>query len=411
MLEENAPHGALRPQELESVYAISRVVAAAVDIDGALDQIIQITRKSFIFDNMVLYLRKTLDSFEPTFARIVGRGRSAEADVAWGENIACEVIEQGRVIIRKEELDGWQTNRLADRIFLGLPLRLGEILIGAIVFGRFGGPAYTPEQIYLAEYTADHIAQLFGRQQLVERIANLEAEKRLNLLQADFIAMVSHELCTPLGFIKGYATTLLRADISWDEATRREFLSIIDEEADHLRELIDSLLDSSRLQAGTLAMNFQPVRLDTLLRDIALRSGERYPGLSIEKDLTPNVIVRADPTRLAQVFDNLVSNAVKYAPGSVVIFTLETLEDKIHATVKDRGPGIPAEYVEHIFKRFYRVPSTQSNARGTGLGLFICQHIIRAHDGEISAESILGEGTTFHIYLPLLNADEKPGDS
>jgi len=401
MSEDISYNEILRPKELEAVYTISRLIAASVDIEGALDQIIQIARGIFIFDNMVLYLRKTLDSIEPTYARVIGRGRSAEADLDWGEEIANAVIASGSTTLRKEELEGWQTNRLADRYFLGLPLRLGEILIGALVFGRFGGPAYTPDQIHLAEYTADHVAQLFGRQQLVERVAHLEAEKRLNSLQSDFIAMVSHELCTPLGFIKGYATTLLREDIEWDNATRREFLSIIDEESDHLRELIDSLLDSSRLQAGTLKMEMQPMRLDALLRDLAAKALSRYEGLAVELFLDTVRIARADPTRLAQVFDNLISNAVKYAPKTPIHIHLSQENEKFHIVVRDFGPGIAPEHLEHLFKRFYRVPSTQSLARGTGLGLFICRHIIQAHQGDICAESTVGEGTTFHIYLPV----------
>ena len=113
-----------------------------------------------------------------------------------------------------------------------------------------------------------HVAQLFEHDQLVQRVVSLEAERRLDRLQEDFIATVSHELLTPLGFIKGYATTLLRADATWDENTRSEFLTIIDEEADRLRELIENLMNSSRLQAGTLRLTYQPVRLDTFLKEI-----------------------------------------------------------------------------------------------------------------------------------------------
>jgi signal transduction histidine kinase len=400
MSEENTSPTTLQPQELEAVYAISRLVVASEDVDLALDAIVPIIRQVFIFDNMVLYLKSSFDDVEPTYARVIGRGRSAaEDDVAWGEDLACTVLETGQRIQQTEELEGWQDNRLARRLFLGLPLPLGERIIGAVVFGRFGGPIYTSEQIHLAEFTASHIAQLFGRQQMVERIARLEAEKRLNDLQSNFIAMVSHELCTPLGFIKGYATTLLRDDIAWDASTRQEFLSIIDEEADRLQELITSLLDSSRLQTGTLKIDFQPVRLDTLIRDVAMRAMARYPGLSIENRLF-SAIVQADPTRLSQVFDNLLSNAVKYAPGAPVRMTMLLEGECIHTLVQDAGPGIAAEYLQYLFERFYRVPDTQSMARGTGLGLYICRQLIEAHHGELTVESVIGQGTTFHIYLP-----------
>jgi signal transduction histidine kinase len=339
---------------------------------------------------------------EPVYARVVGRGRSAEADLAWGEATAQETYRKVQTTLEHEELDGWQQERLALRDFLGLPLRTGEDLMGTLVFGRFGGPAYTPDQILLAEFIASHVAQLMGRRKLVEHIANLEAERKLTQLQSDFIATVTHELCTPLGFIKGYATTLLRDDTTWDENVRREFLKIIDEEADRLRELIDSLLDSSRLQAGTMHMQFQNVRLDTFLRDIAMRARTRHESVNLALELNAQgLTVKADATRLAQVFDNLLVNAVKYAPGSQITVTLDIIKDRAHVMVRDTGPGISPEHIERLFQRFYRVPGNSASVRGTGLGLYICRQLVNAHNGEITVESRVGKGTTFHIYLPI----------
>jgi signal transduction histidine kinase len=234
----------------------------------------------------------------------------------------------------------------------------------------------------------------------VERIASLEAERRLDQLQQDFIATVSHELCTPLGFIKGYATTLLRQDTTWDEATRREFLTIIEEEADKLRELIDNLLDSSRLQSGLLHMQFAPIRLDSLLRDICVRASSHYEGLDLQLVLKhADVRCNADSTRIAQVMDNLIVNAMKYAPGKEVIVSLDVVDEMAHISVIDHGPGISPEYQKNLFKRFYRVPDTTAGIRGTGLGLFICRQIVEAHGGKITVESTKGEGSIFHIYL------------
>jgi signal transduction histidine kinase len=383
------------------VYAISRAVAEAVSIDTALDEIIHLSRPVFIFDSMVLYLAGSNHTLEPAYARVIGRGISAEGDIAWGETIANEVYLSNQTMIRKEESNSWPQDRLGLREFLGLRMRSRDRVLGALVFGRFGGPTYTPEQIHLAEFISAHVAQLLGNKELVERVASLEAERRLDRLQQDFIATISHELCTPLGFIKGYATTLLREDTTWDEATSREFLVIIDEEADRLRELIDNLLDSSRLQSGTMHMHIQPVRLDSLLRDIALRVSSRNEDLKIQLEFkSTNLRCQADPTRLAQVIDNLLSNAAKYAPGATVTILLEVIDGNVHIAVKDNGPGISPEHLEHIFKRFYRVPDNSTQVRGTGLGLFICRQIANAHGGEISVESELGKGTTFHIHLP-----------
>jgi signal transduction histidine kinase len=401
MHEDTSDARALQPKELEAVYAISRAVAEAESIDSALDEIIQLSRPVFIFDSMVLYLATDKKNLEPSYARVIGRGISAEGDIAWGEHIAIDVYRAQKTLMHREETDGWQENRLGLREFLGIPMRARERVMGSLVFSRFGGPSYTPEQVHLAEFIAAHVAQLLGNDELVARIASLEAERRLERLQQDFIATISHELCTPLGFIKGYATTLLREDTTWDEATRREFLAIIDEEADRLRELIDNLLDSSRLQSGTMRMHLQPVRLDSLLRDIALRVSSRNESMKIQLEFkTSNLRCQADPTRLAQVLDNLLNNSAKYASGATVTILLELVGNKVHIAVKDNGPGIAPEHLEHIFKRFYRVPDNSTKVRGTGLGLFICRQIITAHGGEITVESELGKGTIFHIYFP-----------
>jgi signal transduction histidine kinase len=401
MFEDSTNPASLRPQELEAVYAISRAVARAVDIDTAMDEIMRMARPVFIFDNMVLYLQKDKDAFDPSYARAIGRGRSYEAELAWGEATASEALQTEQVVIRMEEIDNPPEDRTRLRFSLGLPLHLWADARGALVFIRFGGPAFKPDQIHLAEFIAAHVAQLIGHDRLVQQVANLEAERKLDRLQEDFIATISHELLTPLGFIKGYATTLLREDTSWDDVVRREFLTIIDEEADRLRELIDNLMDSSRLQSGTLRMVFQPTRLDAFLREIVARASSRNDTMSIQLEIkAPELQIPIDPARLAQVFDNLIINATKYAPGAPIKITLKKNGTQAHIAVQDFGPGIAPAHLEQLFKRFYRVPTNDTTVRGTGLGLFICRQIVRAHGGEIKAESTEGKGTTFHIYLP-----------
>jgi signal transduction histidine kinase len=411
MAESKKTPSVLRPEELEAVYSISRAVARSVNLDTALDEIIRLARPVFIFDNMVLYLQRREHLLDAAYAKAIGRGRSQEADLAWGESTAQEALATGQVAIRVEKMEDYEKDRTRLRYSLGLPLSwAGVESMGALVFIRFGGPSFKPDQIRLSEFIAVHVAQLLGHTHLVQRVASLEAEHRLNRLQEDFIATVSHELLTPLGFIKGYATTLLRDDIDWDDSTRNEFLTIIDDEADRLHELIENLMDSSRLQAGTLRMSFQPIRLDTFLKDMVLRAGSRNEDIQIYLDLKVNRLqVQADPTRLAQVFDNLLTNAIKYAPGSRVMIILAVEENQAYITVSDNGPGIEPEHLKNLFDRFFRVPSENVTVRGTGLGLYICRRIVQAHGGEIMVESVVGEGTTFQIHLPLEREKGKEG--
>lgn len=394
--------GDLHPEELKAVYAISRAVASTVDLDQALAEIVRLSRPIFIFDNVVLYLQNPESGLlEPAFARAIGRGRSSEADLSWGNRAAQEAFSSEIVFLSEAKPDP-NTDRLEQGYYLGLPMLVGGKTIGALVFIRFGGPTYSAEQINLAEFIAAHVTQVLERQRLVERVANLEAGRRLAQLQSDFLATVSHDLKTPLGFIKGYATTLLREEAKWSPEEQRDFLSIIDEETDHLNALVENLLESSRLQSGTLPMDFQNINLSELAFEIVERLRVRFADIEIKFDTQAEALsLFADPKGITQVLENLISNASKYAPQSTVQIVISEEEDKALIRVTDNGPGIPKEHQEQIFERFYRIPNKKESVRGSGLGLYICEQIVLAHQGLITVESAKGNGTTFTIELPL----------
>jgi len=388
------------PSIFEAILEFGGTICQAKEFGLAMDEITTLARKMIVFDNFVLYTQPDSIHLEPIFARAIGRGRTTEADLAWGEIIANQAIKMEQAIIQQEVIDQIPSERMKNRFLLGLPILIHDHNLGALVFVRYGGPPFTTEQIPLAKFIVSHIAQLLEHESMVSNLNRLEAERQIDRLQDDFVSTISHELRTPLGFIKGYATTLLRNDTVWEESTRHEFLTVIDEEADKLRDLIDNLLDSSRLQSGTLQMDFQPIRLETLLKDIVLRA-RSFHEILVELNIgSEGIQIQADPTRLAQVFDNLLSNAAKYAPGSKVTISTALEENRVHIIVSDDGPGIAPEHLNKLFTRFFRVPDQSTVARGTGLGLFICRRIIRNHEGDIIAESTPRQGLTLHIYLP-----------
>ncbi|MDT8897763.1 ATP-binding protein [Thermanaerothrix sp. 4228-RoL] len=390
------------PQVLpvEALFALSRILGQASSWRKVMDEAIQVVRPHFVFDNLVVYLLDPVTlNLEVGFARATGRGKSAEADVAWGEALSNQVVEQ-RQLILQEPADTIE-DRLQRPYMLGVPLQVGETLLGALIWIRFGGPPFDSVAFPFVEFFGQQLAQAILRERLAHEISRLEIQYSGLQAQEDFISALSHEFRTPLGFIKGYTTTLLRPDATWDAATQREFLNIIDQEADRMQELIDNLLDSARLQTGRIKMNFQPVRLDSLVSDVVARIRLRHPELEVSVQLDePLSPILADPQRLAQVFENLLSNAVKYAPGSPVSIKITPDAGGVHLAFADRGPGIPEKYRQKIFERFFRVPDIQPSVHGTGLGLYICKQIIQAHYGQIWAESQLGQGTVFHIYLP-----------
>jgi signal transduction histidine kinase len=369
------------------------------DWKKTLDSMFILLRKKFVFDNLVIYLvegnRKTP---EVVYARASGRGRNKEAESSWGEEIANQIITTGKAM---ESIPKHQSSsdRIAMPRYLGLPLILkGQQ--GALVFVRFGGPDFTAEEMPLAALAAIQAARALEQKILQDSLAQLEHARHRAQLQDDFIATISHELHTPLGFIKGYTTSLLRSDTTWDAATQQEFLAIIDDESDHLLTLIDHMLDSARLQSGNMSMDFQPVRLDALLKDVVQRVKGRQQDLDIILNLTPVPPIKADAVRLAQIFDNLFDNAIKYAPGSKVTITLQKKDNWQIISFSDLGPGIPPEHIPFLFERFYRVPGKFSKS-GTGLGLFICKQLVQAHHGRISVKTTPGKGTAFRIELPV----------
>ncbi len=372
------------------------------DWKNALDFLIASLRDELVFDNLAIYIIDECGKrSEIAYARALGREKKAEADANWGEEIADRVMAKKEIILDSPSEKTTDEKRVANAYLIGLPLVASGKLIGALSLIRFGGPVYKQEDINTSSLAAVVISYIFEKRALQESITELEKVQRQMRLQDDFVSTISHELRTPLGFIKGYSTTLLRDDTEWDDKTRREFLTIIDEETDHLTELIENILESARLQSQTLDMNFQPLRLDVLIRDVVTRVSARYEKIEIRFDSDCKKIIQGDSTRLAQVFENIFSNAVKYAPNSKIEISIRCNQKKnVQVIFSDDGPGISKEYLPFIFDRFYRVPD-QPKKTGTGLGLFISRRIIETHHGKIWAESKDHKGTSFIIQLPI----------
>lgn len=253
----------------------------------------------------------------------------------------------------------------------------------------------------------DDQATSIGRGILVR---DATAERELDRMKSSLISTVSHELRTPLAAIKGYASTLLADDVHWDEASQREFLTIISQEADRLSNLVNNLLDLSRLEAGTLKLSFQPCDATTLIEN-AVSQSHLPPTVHLERNIQPNLPpILGDRLRLETVLRNLLDNAVKYAGTEAHIrISAQREENSIVFRVSDNGPGIPAAERERIFESFYRVESGLTRtASGAGLGLSICHGLVRAHGGKIWVEAPeKGASIAFSIPLETETAAEK----
>ncbi len=236
-----------------------------------------------------------------------------------------------------------------------------------------------------------------------EAAARREAEQA-NELKLKFLAMISHELRTPLTSIKGFSTTLLAEDIEWPPAKQRDFLQTIDEESDKLGDLIEQLLDMSRMEAGILRISPRKQSLNDIFissePQMRAITSDHVLVLEITPDLPP---VSVDGQRIAQVLTNLAGNAAKYSPPQTrITISAYPVENAIQIDVADQGIGIPTKEREHVFEAFRQLENKSSNrTRGAGLGLAICKGLVEAHGGRIWIQDRTEPGTVVSFTLPI----------
>jgi signal transduction histidine kinase len=241
---------------------------------------------------------------------------------------------------------------------------------------------------------------------IIANVRDLTHIREEQELQKTFISVISHELKTPVSIIKGYAGTMRRPEANWPPEVLDEYLGVIEEEADSLTELIDRLLEASRLQAGTFKLDWDDVFLDKMVAEVAERLGSQTEIHDITVNFpTDFPVVQGDERRLTQVFNNLISNAIKYSPeGGVIAIIGRAYPDYVTISVRDQGIGIPAHQHDRIFKKFSRLDNALSRkTEGTGLGLFLTKAIVDAHAGQIwfdSKQENGSSGTTFTFTLP-----------
>jgi len=244
-------------------------------------------------------------------------------------------------------------------------------------------------------------------------IEDLTELRRLERVRRDFIANISHELRTPLASVRLLAETLEDA-IDTDRESAQTFVEKIEIETRYLTDLVSELLDLSRIESGQVPMMIEPVRAEQLVRETMARmltQAQRH-RIVLRTDIKQGEkMVAADSKQIARVFVNLVHNAIKFTPsgGMIIIGTSPQVEGRTQRFfVRDTGVGIRPEELPRIFERFYKSDRARSKADfigpgggGSGLGLAIARHVIEAHGGHITVESIVGQGSTFTFTLPV----------
>jgi PAS domain S-box-containing protein len=245
----------------------------------------------------------------------------------------------------------------------------------------------------------DSAGNILGAAKIARDITDrLELERRKD----EFIGMASHELKTPITSLKGFTQLLSRmvAQQAIQEAV--PLLTRMDAQVDRLTKLIDELLDVSKIQAGRVDYEEEPVDFAALLRETVELLQVSSPTHTLLIEGAHHAWVLGDKDHLRQMLTNLITNAVKYSPQATKVdLSLRVSHTTVTLRVRDYGVGIPKAYQKHIFGRFYRVPGRQQAFSGLGLGLYITHEIVKRHGGEITLESEEGKGSTFIVSLPL----------
>jgi len=332
---------------------------------------------------LILAPDHTIERCNPAFSRLIGkqvdtmRGRKHEEIIRWLHHEDGMTLEQA-------EMGGW-------------PLTPNATLY---VEGDLDRPNGIPLPVGIT------YAPLLGPEgklvNIIATVRDITRFREAEELKSTFISVISHELKTPVALIKGYVGTLRREDATWDPAIVKDSLEVIEEEADRLTELIDNLLDASRLQAGALSINLTDVILSALVERIAERFRTQSVRHHIVVDFPSNFpVILADEDRIEQVLSNLLSNAIKYSEeGGEIRISGQVRPQQVIVCVSDQGPGIAPDDIPHVFDRFYRSSRAARTTKGAGLGLFLARAVVEAHGGRIWVDPRPGDGARICFSLP-----------
>ncbi len=392
---------------LEAANRCARALASSLRLDEAFEAFVDEVRGVVAFDRLVVARE---EDGVPEILATAGLGADRWPPGPAHIQLAGVVqrLSDGRTLVRgdmaADPLPGEEP-----LVALGLrsrvlaPLTAGDRTIGYFALARREPEAFGPEEVELITL----LGRLVGS--AVQNIRAYEAERatveelrRLSALRADFVSLVSHELRSPMAAVIGSARTLQQRWRELRPEQREAFLAVIGDETSRLASLIEDVLHTSRIEAGTFTYRFAEVDLVQLARDSVAAAGLAQDEVSVAIDAAPALpSVNGDSERLRQLLDNLVSNAVKYsAAGQEVRVSVGGENGRLRLAVRDEGPGIAPEHQSLIFEKFGRAAAGSAKP-GTGLGLFIARSIATAHGGSLDVHSALGRGATFTLTLPV----------
>jgi len=332
---------------------------------------------------LILNAENLIERCNPAFANLWGMPISKIVERPHADVIRWTRVES-RLTLEQAEAQGWPLTPHAT-LYVEGDLERPDLM--PLPVGITYAPLLTP---------AGHLINI------VATVRDITHFREADEIKRTFISVISHELKTPVALIKGYVGTLRRDDATWDRTIVQDSLAVIEEEADRLTELIENLLDATRLQSGTLSLNRSDLAIEHTAERVADRFKIQAPGHEFICDFSSDFpVIMGDEDRLEQVLFNLLSNGVKYSPnGGEIRITGQVRPERIVICVSDQGPGIAPGDIPYIFDRFYRASEASRKTKGAGLGLFLSRAVVEAHGGRIWVDPMPDQGARICFSLP-----------
>jgi PAS domain S-box-containing protein len=408
---------ARRASELESVATVSVTASTALNPETLLQSVVDLAKERFGIYHAHIYL---IDEARQNLLLTAGAGEIGLKMVAEKRIISLDA-EKSLVVRAARERQAVIVNDVhAESDFLpnpllpetrsemAVPMIVGETVLGIFDVQSNQVKGFTKEDASIYVTLASQVAVALQNARLYEKQAATVTQLReLDRLKSSFLANMSHELRTPLNSILGFSDVMLEEiDGPLTEMMDND-LRLIQKNGQHLLNLINDILDISKIDAGRMSLHPEQFNVHELIGEVisitSSLANEKSLVLAFEEDSNADVEIFADRTRIQQVMINVVNNAIKFTPSGKIVIRVEQHDARVAIRISDTGIGIPAEYLETIFQEFSQVDtSTTRKVGGTGLGLPISRRLIVMHGGRLWAESAgPGQGSVFYIELPL----------
>jgi len=403
-----------RIAQIELVNELAEDLTSTLELDQLLSAAAETIRKTCSFFDVSIFLvdrprqEAYLVAHSGTHADFLPAGyrqKFSEGIVGWSIT-HDERVMSGDVTEDSRYSANFYTETRSE---MSIPIRVEHEIVGVLNVEDERRHAFDETDAIVLETLCDQLGSAIKNAQLYDRLKRTNAKlTEFDRMKSDFLGIVSHDFRSPLASIVLAASALLKRPDAVDGRRLREYLTVIVDQANRLIRLAEDTLSMTKMEAGQLNYFFNMVNIERLIKDtisMVTVSGRH----TVTYELDPRVgFVRGDPTKLRQVLQNLLSNAVKYSPagGKVTIRAAHHSSEQLVVAVTDEGIGIPADQIGKLFQKFSRVDTPQSKEiKGSGLGLWICREIVKAHGGQIWVESQVGKGSTFAFTVKKAHPD------